>query len=232
MDMSFPQRIRCGLIEATFGVVSKVGSILCFRSEFAAASLKLGPLPSTFDSANGFRSEFAAASLKHRTVVEFRHGCVSFRSEFAAASLKPRWRTVPPALPRRFPQRIRCGLIEAAPANDPYAAASPSFRSEFAAASLKRRHEHPHDLRHRRFRSEFAAASLKLHRIANGSTMTVRFRSEFAAASLKRVGVGKRLSQHQEFPQRIRCGLIEAALATCAPMRCCSVSAANSLRPH
>src|SRR5579875_3050796 len=159
MDMSFPQRIRCGLIEATFGVVSKVGSILCFRSEFAAASLKLGPLPSTFDSANGFRSEFAAASLKHRTVVEFRHGCVSFRSEFAAASLK-------------------------------------------------------------------------LHRIANGSTMTVRFRSEFAAASLKRVGVGKRLSQHQEFPQRIRCGLIEAALATCAPMRCCSVSAANSLRPH
>ena len=60
-----------------------------------------------------FRSESAAASLKHGVLSRHPSRIGSFRSESAAASLKQLRMLLDGRLHRLFPQRIRCGLIEA-----------------------------------------------------------------------------------------------------------------------
>ena len=60
-----------------------------------------------------------------------------FRSESAAASLKLVQQDRGVVATRRFPQRIRCGLIEARMDGAMVLAARLGFRSESAAASLK-----------------------------------------------------------------------------------------------
>ncbi len=83
-----------------------------------------------------------------------------------------------------------------------------------------------------RIRSEFAAASLKPEIAGEYLSKGSRIRSEFAAASLK-LGISAMPPDTVDpYPQRIRCGLIEADFATPAYPDPLDVSAANSLRPH
>ena len=84
----FPQRQRCGLIEAT-NCGGRGWIVGCFRSGNAAASLKLEVVTELDIRHPRFRSGNAAASLKPGLDDERpddRHG---FRSGNAAASLKP-----------------------------------------------------------------------------------------------------------------------------------------------
>src|SRR5690606_7922683 len=109
---------------------------ICFRGEFAAASLKLAVNPKETASHDSFRGEFAAASLKRTDEPTSAQGR------------------------RGFPRRIRRGLIEAS-LQTLLTRLLVGFRGEFAAASLKPRRHGPLPRRHLRFRGEFAAASLK-----------------------------------------------------------------------
>src|SRR5262245_54248673 len=96
---------------------------------------------------------------------------------------------------RCFPQRHRCGLIEAAKASAAAMLSAVAFRSVIAAASLK-----PDSPRWR------------------GSYGRGAFRSVIAAASLKRFDdVFFAPLAFAGFPQRHRCGLIEALIAAGSP---------------
>ncbi len=96
-------------------------------------------------------------------------------------------------------------------------ATSASIRSEFAAASLKRMEERELPNAGAGIRSEFAAASLKHAGSVIEVTMQLGIRSEFAAASLKQAVAAVVLTAGAAYPQRIRCGLIEALYASASP---------------
>ena len=81
------------------------------------------------------------------------------------------------------------------------------------------------------FRSESAAASLKLKLFGACAGAQNGFRSESAAASLKHLALWADHCRRDRFPQRIRCGLIEA-LQRGQVTGTHGVSAANPLRPH
>ena len=140
--------------------------------------------------ADGFRSGNAAASLKPVYFDRLSNHSASFRSGNAAASLKPRQSLRQGRIRCGFPQRQRCGLIEAARRR----AASSRSRARFpqrqrgglieaSARSRSGRHNSTG------FRSGNAAASLKHRRSPRSEGNVVSFRSGNAAASLKPLSV-------------------------------------------
>ena len=108
-----------------------------------------------------------------------------FRSVIAAASLKPFKIDHRINQAAGFPQRYRCGLIEAAKKSRDLNVIDRSFRSVIAAASLKLLGAPAFGLLLLCFRSVIAAASLKPMAVGSTSDELFSFRSVIAAASLK-----------------------------------------------
>src|SRR5437660_530878 len=107
----FPRRIRRGLIEARRGGLSR-GGWSGFRDECAAPSCKPVARPLYTGVMHSFRDECVAASLKHGEWAAFLRCGKKFPRRIRRGLIEAVWGWCCSRVRGWFPRRIRRGLIE------------------------------------------------------------------------------------------------------------------------